>query len=132
MLDGAARVGDLVGEAARMEMPAIAMSDHGNLYGAYDFYKQSKAAGIKPIIGIEGYYAPQGRFERAPFDFGGGYDEGVGYYGRSLDGAENFGLADVIGEVDASCGTTYGSQIWDALRAGKGKLDAALVAEGGV
>ena len=83
MLDGAARVGDLVGEAARMEMPAIAMSDHGNLYGAYDFYKQSKAAGIKPIIGIEGYYAPQGRFERAPFDFGGGYDEGVGEDGET-------------------------------------------------
>jgi len=59
------------------------MSDHGNLYGAYDFYKQSKAAGIKPIIGIEGYYAPQGRFERSPFDFGGGYDEGVGEDGET-------------------------------------------------
>ena len=53
MLDGAARVGDLVGEAARLEMPAIAMSDHGNLYGAYDFYKQSKAAGIKPIMELD-------------------------------------------------------------------------------
>ena len=83
MLDGAARVSDLVEEAARMEMPAIAMSDHGNLYGAFDFYKQSKAAGIKPIIGIEGYYAPQGRFERAPFDFGGGYDEGTGEDGET-------------------------------------------------
>ncbi|MGD9955543.1 MAG: DNA polymerase III subunit alpha [Candidatus Nanopelagicales bacterium] len=83
MLDGAARLGDLFEEAARLQMPAIAMSDHGNVYGAYDFYKRGKAAGVKPIIGIEGYYAPQGRFERSPFDFGGGYDEGTGEDGES-------------------------------------------------
>jgi DNA polymerase-3 subunit alpha len=83
MLDGAARLGDLFSEAARLGMPALAMSDHGNLYGAYDFYKRGKAAGVKPIIGIEGYYAPQGRFERSPFDFGGGYDEGTGEDGES-------------------------------------------------
>jgi len=83
MLDGAARLGDLFSEAARLGMPALAMSDHGNVYGAYDFYKRGKAAGVKPIIGIEGYYAPQGRFERSPFDFGGGYDEGTGEDGES-------------------------------------------------
>jgi DNA polymerase-3 subunit alpha len=83
MLDGAARLGDLFSEASRMEMPALAMSDHGNVYGAYDFYKRGKAAGVKPIIGIEGYYAPQGRFERSPFDFGGGFDEGTGEDGES-------------------------------------------------
>jgi DNA polymerase-3 subunit alpha len=83
MLDGAARLDDLFKEAARLEMPAVAMSDHGNVYGAYDFYKRGKAAGVRPIIGIEGYYAPQGRFERSPFDFGGGYDEGVGEDGES-------------------------------------------------
>ena len=72
MLDGAARLGDLVAEAARQQMPAIAVTDHGNLYGAFEFWKKATAAGIKPIIGMEGYYAPQGRFERKPFDFGGG------------------------------------------------------------
>ena len=77
MLDGAARVPDLLAEAQRLNMPAIAMTDHGNLYGAYEFYKKSKALGINPIIGLEGYYAPQGRFERRPFDFGGGFDEGT-------------------------------------------------------
>ena len=77
MLDGAARVGDLLDEAVALGMPAIAMTDHGNLYGAYDFYKKAKSRGIKPIIGLEGYYAPQGRFERSPFDFGGGFDEGT-------------------------------------------------------
>jgi DNA polymerase-3 subunit alpha len=75
MLDGAARVKDLVTSAVELGMPAIAMTDHGNLYGAFDFYKKANDAGIKPIIGIEGYYAPQGRQERAAFDFGGGYDE---------------------------------------------------------
>ncbi|MEY2989734.1 MAG: hypothetical protein RLZZ163_650, partial [Actinomycetota bacterium] len=58
MLDGAARLDDLIGEAARLGMPAIAMTDHGNLYGAYDFYTRARAAGVKPIIGMEGYYAP--------------------------------------------------------------------------
>ena len=55
MLDGAARVGDLVKEVARLEMPAIAMTDHGNVFGAFDFYKQATKAGVKPIIGIEAY-----------------------------------------------------------------------------
>jgi len=76
MLDGAARLDDLLEQAVRMGMPAIAMTDHGNLFGAYDFYKQARKAGIKPIIGLEGYYAPQGRFERRPYDFGGGFEEG--------------------------------------------------------
>ncbi|MHB1067313.1 MAG: DNA polymerase III subunit alpha [Candidatus Nanopelagicales bacterium] len=77
MLDGAARLGDLFDEAERQGMTAMAMTDHGNLYGAYDFYKGARARGINPIIGIEGYYAPQGRYERRPFDFGGGFDEGT-------------------------------------------------------
>ena len=77
MLDGAARLDNLFDEAVRQEMPAIAMTDHGNLYGAFEFYKGAKARGINPIIGLEGYYAPQGRFERRPFDFGGGFDEGT-------------------------------------------------------
>jgi DNA polymerase-3 subunit alpha len=58
MLDGAARLKDLFGEAARLGMPALAMTDHGNLYGAYDFYHQAKGAGIKPIIGCEMYLTP--------------------------------------------------------------------------
>ena len=64
MLDGAARLKDLFAEAARMQMPALAMTDHGNVFGAYDFYKQATAAGVKPIIGMEGYLAPGSRFDR--------------------------------------------------------------------
>ena len=63
---------DLFTEAARQEMPALAMTDHGNVFGAYDFWKQATAAGVKPIIGMEGYYVPIGsRFDRQPFEFGG-------------------------------------------------------------
>ena len=65
MLDGAARLGELFGEVARMGMPAIAMTDHGNVFGAYEFYSKAKAAGVKPIIGLESYVTPNtSRFER--------------------------------------------------------------------
>ena len=61
MLDGAARLKELFAEADRLGMPALAMTDHGNMYGAYDFYKQATAAGVKPIIGIEAYVTPEHR-----------------------------------------------------------------------
>lgn len=70
MLDGAARLDNLFAKADELGMPAIAMTDHGNLYGAFEFWKKAQATSVKPIIGIEGYYAPQGRALRAPFDFG--------------------------------------------------------------
>src|SRR5260370_10545455 len=59
MLDGAARLADLFAECQRTGMPAIAMTDHGNVYGAYDFWSKAKAAGIKPIIGTEAYAPPE-------------------------------------------------------------------------
>jgi DNA polymerase-3 subunit alpha len=58
MLDGAARLKQLFAETARMGMPALAMTDHGNLFGAYDFYQQAIAAGVKPAIGLEAYVTP--------------------------------------------------------------------------
>src|SRR5262245_1622052 len=58
MLDGAARLGELFAETAEMGMPAIAMTDHGNVFGAYVFYSKARAAGIKPIIGMEAYVTP--------------------------------------------------------------------------
>ena len=58
MLDGAARLAPLLAETARLGMPALAMTDHGNLYGAYDFYQQARAAGVKPILGCETYVTP--------------------------------------------------------------------------
>jgi DNA polymerase-3 subunit alpha len=65
MLDGAARLKDLFVETARMGMPALAMTDHGNVFGAYDFVTQARAAGIKPIVGMEAYVTPgTSRFDR--------------------------------------------------------------------
>ena len=65
MLDGAARLKDLFAETARMGMPALAMTDHGNVFGAYDFVNQAKAAGVKPIVGMEAYVTPgTSRFDR--------------------------------------------------------------------
>ncbi|MTA59020.1 MAG: PHP domain-containing protein, partial [Actinobacteria bacterium] len=58
MLDGAARIKPLIEGAVEQGMPAIGISDHGNNFGAFDFYKTAKAAGIKPIIGIEAYLTP--------------------------------------------------------------------------
>jgi DNA polymerase-3 subunit alpha len=58
MLDGAARVGPLIQAAAEQKMPAIAVTDHGNMFGAYDFWKTATANGIKPIIGTEAYITP--------------------------------------------------------------------------
>jgi DNA polymerase-3 subunit alpha len=58
MLDGAARLGELFAKTAEMGMPAIAMTDHGNVFGAHDFYAKARAAGVKPIIGMEAYVTP--------------------------------------------------------------------------
>ena len=77
MLDGAARVGDLVEEVARLEMPAIAMTDHGNVFGAFEFYKQATKAGVKPIIGIEAYVAPESRFDKKRVQWASGGDDDV-------------------------------------------------------
>ncbi len=58
MLDGAARVTDLMKEVAAQGMPAIAVTDHGNNFGSFDFWSQAKANGVKPIIGTEAYLTP--------------------------------------------------------------------------
>jgi DNA polymerase-3 subunit alpha len=58
MLDGAARIDDLFEEAARLGMPALATTDHGYIFGAYEFWKKGLAAGVKPIIGLEAYVTP--------------------------------------------------------------------------
>ena len=58
LLDGAVRMKELMRKAAELEMPGVAITDHGNLYGAIEFYQEALKAGIKPIIGCEAYMAP--------------------------------------------------------------------------
>jgi DNA polymerase III subunit alpha len=64
LLDGASRIHALVEAAAKLEMPALAITDHGVMYGAIHFYKACKEAGIKPIVGCEVYVAPRSRLLR--------------------------------------------------------------------
>ena len=68
LLDGAARLEKLVQKAKELKFPAIALTDHGNLFGSVDFYTSCAKAGVKPIIGCELYVAPGSRFERSGQD----------------------------------------------------------------
>ncbi len=84
MLDGAARLDDLFRGCQEMGMPALAMTDHGNVFGAYDFVKKANAAGIKPIVGMEAYLTPgthRGDRTRVKWNTGGEDDvSGSGAY----------------------------------------------------
>src|SRR5205814_8546208 len=78
MLDGAARLDDLFRRTSELGMTSIAMTDHGNVFGAYDFYSKATAAGIKPIIGMESYVTPNtSRFERSRVRWAAGGDDDV-------------------------------------------------------
>ncbi|HRW41409.1 MAG TPA: PHP domain-containing protein, partial [Microthrixaceae bacterium] len=57
MLDGAARIGDVVASAVADGQPAMGITDHGNMYGVLDFYKACRSSGVTPIIGTEAYMA---------------------------------------------------------------------------
>ena len=100
MLDGAAKISELVAEVARQEMPAIAMTDHGNVFGAFEFHKTAKAAGIKPIIGIEAYVAPESRFDKRRVKWAeGGEDDvsgGGAYTHMTLLAENNEGLSNLF------------------------------------
>lgn len=76
LLDGAIRLSDLFQKAREFEMPALAITDHGNLFGAIDFYQRAQKAGIKPILGCELYVAPESRFEKQ--------SQGIGETARHL------------------------------------------------
>lgn len=64
LLDGACRIGDLAARAAELEMPALALTDHGVMYGAIDFYQACQKVGVKPLLGCEVYVAARTRFDR--------------------------------------------------------------------
>ena len=100
MLDGAAKISELVAEVARLEMPAIAMTDHGNVFGAFEFHKVAKSAGVKPIIGIEAYVAPESRFDKRRVKWAeGGQDDvsgGGAYTHMTLLAENNQGLSNLF------------------------------------
>ncbi|MEK7291387.1 MAG: PHP domain-containing protein, partial [Planctomycetota bacterium] len=64
LLDGACKINDLVDKAVQLRMPALALTDHGNLFGAIEFYETAKSKGIKPILGYEAYVAQGSRLDK--------------------------------------------------------------------
>lgn len=64
LLDGLTKIDDFVLHVKELGMHAVALTDHGNLYGAIEFYKRAKKEGIKPILGVEAYIAPKSRFDK--------------------------------------------------------------------
>ena len=74
LLDGLTKIDEMVERAKELGMESIALTDHGNLYGAIEFYKKAKKIGIKPILGVEAYLAPSSRFNKET--------QGVGTNGR--------------------------------------------------
>ncbi|WP_163551580.1 DNA polymerase III subunit alpha [Candidatus Frankia alpina] len=100
MLDGAARLKDMFSEVSRQQMPAVAVTDHGYMYGAYDFHKQATAAGVKPIIGCEAYVAPESRLLKQRVRWGEPHQKGddvsgggsythMTMWARNADGLKN-------------------------------------------
>ncbi len=101
MLDGAARIDEVVGAARADGQPAIGITDHGNMYGVLDFYKACNKQGIKPIIGTEAYMAADSRHERprraGREDDGGGGDNGNKlYYHLTLLAESNIGYRNLM------------------------------------
>lgn len=90
LLDGSSRISDLIGRAKELGMPAIAMTDHGCMYGTIEFYKQARKQGVKPIIGCEVYVAPRSRFDKTP----GG--DGEAYYHLVLLAENETGYRNLI------------------------------------
>ena len=65
LLDGANRLGDLIRRAQEYEMPAVGLTDHGVLYGAWQFRREARKAGLTPVVGMEAYVAPGDRTDRS-------------------------------------------------------------------
>ena len=68
LLDGASAIPAMVKKAAKFEMPALALTDHGSMFGAVEFYQEASRAGVKPLIGMEAYVTRGKRTDRTPKD----------------------------------------------------------------
>ncbi len=100
LLDGANRLSDLVRKAQEFEMPALALTDHGCLYGAWTFQKVARKEGIKPIIGMEAYVAPGDRRERTRSGQGGKAHYHLVLLARDAEGYRNLIKLSSIGYTE--------------------------------
>ena len=136
LLDGAASLDQLIERAVQLEMPAIALTDHGVMHGFVKFYEKAKAAGIKPIIGCEVYMARRGRLDRVP-----GLDENPHHLVLLAKNAQGFAnLSKLVSKshlegyyykprIDRELLATYGEGLIGLSACQSGEL-ATLVAEG--
>lgn len=100
MLDGAARIDQLAKEVKNQGGNAIAITDHGNVFGAFDFYKTMQSEGVKPIIGIEAYVAPESRFDKKRVKWAAGGEDDVSgggaYTHMTILAENNLGLSNLF------------------------------------
>ena len=143
MLDGASRIDDLVDACLTDGQPAIAITDHGNMYGVLDFYEACRNKGIKPIIGLEAYMAAESRFERPVArgrlddDMGGESEKGSKVYyhlivlAETSAGYKNLMKIASYGSVDG--GYYYKPRIdWEILEAFHEGLNVTTACLGGL
>ena len=121
MLDGAQKLKPMFAEVDRQGMPAIAMSDHGNMFGAYEFQQVAKGFdGVKPIIGIEAYVAPSSRFATASRSSGGRAGSGPcrddGEGSKDVSGGGRFTHMTMWARNARACGTCSGCRTAGQLR----------------
>jgi len=98
ILDGFLRIGDLIKRVKEFKMPAVALTDHGGMYGVIPFYKRAKKEGIKPIIGVEMYFSPTSRFDKK------GKEDAVNYHilllAKNFKGYQNLTRLVSIGHLE--------------------------------
>jgi len=141
MLDGASRIPEVVAAAARDHQPALAITDHGNMYGVLDFYKECRSQGLKPIIGAEAYMAASSRHERPVRrgridDTGGEGERGEKlYYHLTLLAETTEGYRNLVKLSSAAFleGYYYKPRVdWELLERHRGGLIATTGCLGGV
>ena len=125
MLDGAARISDLLAQCQRDGMPALAMTDHGNVHGAYDFFQRATAAGVRPVIGMEAYVAPGHRGDRRPVRWG-----APGQAADDVGGAGAYTHLTLLAETTEGLHNLFrlSSRAWLEGYFRKPRLDAELLA----
>ncbi len=100
LLDGASRIGELVKRAAKYEMPALALTDHGVMYGAIEFYRKAKESGVKPIVGMESYIAPNSRLDKSPNKSGGKNYNHLVLLAKNRTGYKNLVKLNTMGHLE--------------------------------
>ena len=127
-LDGAIRIKDLVAKAKEFGMPALAITDHGGMFGVVEFYNACINAGIKPIIGFEAYVAPQSRFDKSKTSGEDNYHHLI-LLARNTEGYKNLLKLTTIGYIE---GFYYKPRIdIEALKAHSEGLIASSACVGG-